>query len=59
MSTFAQALAFLAEHWDLVEAIFKAITSGASKESIKQAIERAEVEGSDAVMREELGLPPR
>jgi len=51
-------LAFLAEHVDLVEAIFDAITKGASKDSIKAAIKQAEIAASDATMREELNLPP-
>lgn len=47
-------VAFLADHFDIIEAIAKAIAAGASKESIKAAIIAAEVEASDAVMREEL-----
>lgn len=54
-----QVLAFLAEHADLVTALYKAIASGASKDSIKAAIESAEVTASDEVMREELGLQPK
>lgn len=47
-------LAFLADHADLITAVVKAIESGASKESIQAAIKAAQVEASDAVMREEL-----
>lgn len=59
MSFIAQALAFLAEHADILEAIYNAIAKGATKDSIKEAIKRAEIEASDAVMREELNLPPK
>jgi hypothetical protein len=48
-------LTFLADHADIVAAIVKAIESGASQESIREAIKAAQVEASDAVMREELG----
>jgi hypothetical protein len=47
-------LTFLADHADVIEAIIKAIDSGASKESVKAAIKAAQIEASDAVMREEL-----
>jgi hypothetical protein len=50
-----QLLAFLAAHADVITAIVKAIEAGASKESVKAAIKAAQVEASDAVMREELG----
>jgi len=58
VSFIAQALAFLAQHVDLLEALWNAIEKGASKDSLKAAIKQAEIEASDAVMKEELGLPP-
>lgn len=48
-------LTFLADHADVIEAIVKAIESGASKEAVREAIKQAQIEASDAVMREELG----
>lgn len=56
-SIVGQLLAFLAEHADLITAIVKAIESGVSKESVKAAIKAAQIEASDAAVREELGLP--
>lgn len=49
-----QLLAFLADHSDIITAIVKAIESGASKDSVKAAIKAAQIEASDAVMREQL-----
>lgn len=56
MHTVGFLLAFLAEHYELIEALVNVIDTGASKESVKQAILRAQVEASDAAVREELGL---
>lgn len=59
MTAIGDILAFLAAHADIVTALYNAITKGADKASILKAIEAAEVEASDAVMREELGLPQK
>lgn len=56
MHTVGFLLAFLAEHYELIEAIVRAVAVGASKESLRAAIRRAEIEASDKIMREELGL---
>lgn len=48
--------AFLLEHADLVDDIYEVIASGASKQSIKQAIRSVKVKISDQAMQEELGL---
>ena len=57
MGALGQVLAFLWTHADVIAAIVKAIESGASKDSILAALKKAEVEASDAIMKEELGLP--
>lgn len=56
MMTIAQIFAFLAEHTDLIEALYELIQSGVSKDSIKKAIRALKIEVSDDAMKEELGL---
>ena len=48
---------FLLEHLDLIEDIVDVLASGASKDSIREAIRAVKVEVSDQAMKEELGLP--
>lgn len=57
METLGAILAFLAKYSGLIEALVKAIEAGASEESIKELLKKAEIEASDAIMKEELGLP--
>ena len=49
------AIAFLAEHADVIGAIEKAIAAGAEKQALVKAIEQVMVEASNAEMRRELG----
>lgn len=51
----ASVLLFLAEHFDLVEALIEAIAGGASKESLLKAIKASMVTASDEAMKRELG----
>lgn len=57
MEALGVILAFIANHLDVLDALYKAITAGASKASVIELLKKAEVEASDAVMKEELGLP--
>lgn len=59
MNTLVAALAFLAQHADLIEALWDLISKGVSKDRIKAALKQLEIEISDQAMREELGLPPQ
>jgi hypothetical protein len=48
-------LVFLADNVELVMAIIQAIEAGASRDAIRAAIKAAQIEASDAAMREEIG----
>ncbi len=59
MSLLAPALAignFLLEHADLVDDIRDVLSSGADKDSIRQAIRAVKVKVSDEAFKEELGI---
>lgn len=49
-----EALAFLAEHADIIEEISKAIAGGTPKDAIKAAIKGVQVQVSDDALKEEL-----
>lgn len=58
MKTFAEVLAFLFEHADLIEELYSALREGTPKDALKALIRRAKGEAWDAATRAALGLPP-
>lgn len=56
MIAIGEALEFLLRHLDLIDAIRRALDSGATKEDVLKGIERTIVAASDEQMRRE--LPP-
>ncbi len=57
MEALGTILAFLFNHLDVLTALVKAVEAGASKDSIIELLKKAEIEASDTIMKEELGLP--
>jgi hypothetical protein len=51
----ASILLFLAEHFELVEALIEAVAAGASKDSLLKAIKQSMITASDEAMKRELG----
>lgn len=47
---------FLVEHPDIIVAVKDALTGGATKDQITQAIKSVQVEASDEIMRAKLGI---
>ncbi len=56
MNAIVQVLALLAEHADLLEVIFEALTGGVEKDALKKVIRSEMLKASDAVMKQQLDL---